>query len=167
MNGQALTEQCPPARFWPHERDVVARFGRIELGDDGRPRERWERSALTSISLPFPMRLCYDPTRTVRRLTCHRAVARDLVQILAEILAHYGDAAAVQAAGMDLFAGCYRFGTNALGDRLSMHSYGIAIDLSPDVTEDVVAIFERHGWTWGGRFDRLHESNHFQAAQRG
>ncbi len=65
-------------------------------------------------------------------------------------------------------------------DRLSMHSFGIAIDLAPDATQywkdeassetakigykntmppSIVRIFEKHGFIWGGRwyhYDTMH-----------
>jgi len=73
---------------------------------------------------------------------------------------------------------CYRVIKDT--DRLSMHSYGIAIDLAPDTTQywkneassetakigykntmplSIVRIFEKHGFIWGGRwyhYDTMH-----------
>lgn len=73
---------------------------------------------------------------------------------------------------------CYRVIKDT--DRLSMHSFGIAIDLAPDTTQywkdeassetakigykntmplSIVRIFEKHGFIWGGRwyhYDTMH-----------
>lgn len=73
---------------------------------------------------------------------------------------------------------CYRYIKDT--DRLSMHSYGIAIDLAPNTTQywkdeaspetarigykntmplSIVRIFEKHGFIWGGRwyhYDTMH-----------
>ncbi|MDD2828092.1 MAG: M15 family metallopeptidase [Sulfuricurvum sp.] len=73
---------------------------------------------------------------------------------------------------------CYRVIKDT--DRLSMHSYGIAIDLAPNTTQywkdeapsetaligykntmplSIVQIFEKHGFIWGGRwyhYDTMH-----------
>ena len=73
---------------------------------------------------------------------------------------------------------CYRVIKDT--DRLSMHSFGIAIDLAPSKTQywkdeassetahigykntmplSIVRIFEKHGWIWGGRwyhYDTMH-----------
>ena len=73
---------------------------------------------------------------------------------------------------------CYRVIKDT--DRLSMHSFGIAIDLAPTKTQywkdeassetahigyrntmplSIVRIFEKHGWIWGGRwyhYDTMH-----------
>lgn len=82
----------------------------------------------------------------------------------------------IWAEGADTY--CYR--TIQDTDRLSMHSFGIAIDLSPGKTQywkgeassetarigykntmplSIVRIFEKHGFIWGGRwyhYDTMH-----------
>lgn len=166
------------ALHWPRQADVPGFFGRIELGSSGLPTERWQARALKSLPLPYPMRLAWEPGTTVRRLTCHRAVADSLRDCLASILAHYGSLEAVQAARMDLYGGCYNFRPMRGSHQLSMHSYGIAIDLDPQRNPlgtkwrddkgmtplPVVQIFERAGWTWGGRWTSRPDCMHFQAA---
>lgn len=168
----------PPTQPWPRQADVPAFFGRIELGADGRPTERWQTRTLTSLTLPYPMRLSWDLQTTVRKLTCHRAVAESLGVCLSGILAHYGSLESVRAAGMDLYGGCYNFRPMRGGHHLSMHSYGIAIDLDPErnplavkwkegrgmMPMAVVKIFETAGWTWGGRWSSRPDCMHFQAA---
>ena len=167
-----------PAKPWPRQADVPAFFGRIELGADGLPTDRWQARMLTTIPLPYPMRLSWDLQTTVRKITCHRAVADSLTACLAAVLAHYGSLAAVQAAGLDLYGGCYNFRPMRGSHVLSMHAYGIAIDLDPEHNpqfarwkEDkgmmpmaVVDIFEAAGWTWGGRWTSRTDCMHFQAA---
>lgn len=162
---------------WPNQGNVPIFFGRHEIGRDGMPTERWKNRCLTQIRLPFPMRLAWDTETTVQRITCHRMIAKDLGEVLADILRHYGSAEAVSAARMDLFGGCYNYRPMRTSANLSMHSWGIAIDLDPErnglgkkwkpnsgmMPEEVIAIFERHGWTWGGRW-RTPDSMHFQAA---
>ena len=59
-------------------------------------------------------------------------------------------------------------------DEISLHSFGIAVDINPDqnprgnpMVRDIpdawVAEFERVGWTWGGRFPTA-DGMHFQYA---
>ncbi len=160
---------------------MPAFFGRHEIGQDGMPTERWERSQLTSIQFPYPMRLAWDLGAVVTRTRCHNAVARDLNAIIGEIWLHYGrDVSAVRAARMDLFGGCFNYRRMRGGSSLSMHAWGIAIDLDPDrnalgvawkpksgmMPEAVIDIFAGHGWTWGGLFSRP-DAMHFQATKRG
>lgn len=162
---------------WPKQSEVPAFFGKIELGKDGRPTERWEARALTTINLPYPMRLAWEPSTIVRRLTCNRAVSQSLSRCLSNILAHYGSLEKVSEARMDLYGGCYNFRPMRGGHNLSMHSYGIAIDLDPEhnplgkkysvnagmMPQAVVDIFTAEGWTWGGKWSRP-DAMHFQAA---
>lgn len=174
----ATVSSTNTAPAWPRQAGVPAFFGAIELGPDGLPTERWQARALTTLPLPYPMRLSWETQTTVRKITCHRAVASSLRDCLAGILAHYGSLEAVQAAGMDLYGGCYNFRPMRGSHVLSMHSYGIAIDLDPEhnpmgrkwcdgkgmMPLEVVKIFEGAGWTWGGRWTTRPDAMHFQAA---
>lgn len=167
------------ATNWPRQREVPNYFGAIEIGKDGLPTERWQNRFLTQIRLPYPMRLSWDHDTVVRSITCHKSVARDLSNILGEILEYYGSVAAVKEARMDLYGGCYNFRRMRGGSNLSMHSYGIAIDIDPErnplgrkwepdkgmMPEAVIAIFKRHGWTWGGDWKSPADPQHFQAAK--
>lgn len=162
---------------WPKQSNVPSYYGKIELSNDGRPTERWEARSLTKVLAPYPLRLAWAPDTVVRKITCHRLLAPSLLQCLARILEHYGSLEAVSAAGMDLYGGCYNFRPMRGGTNLSMHSYGIAIDLDPDrnalnrkwekgkgmMPLEVVRIFREAGWTWGGDWHRA-DCMHFQAA---
>ena len=69
------------------------------------------------------------------------------------------------------YDGCYNFRQIKNGHKLSTHSWGIAIDLnariacygcSPDkMDKDIVEIFEKYKFTWGGRW-RHPDPMHFQ-----
>ncbi len=172
--------QKPVAAKYPRQADVAKYFGRIDIGADGRPTDRWESNALTQIALPYPLRLSWDTDVTVHRLTCHQAIARDLNSIFGEIKRLYSeDIQKIRAARMDLYGGCYNFRPMRGGSQLSMHSYGIAIDLDPDgnpfhkpwkhdagmMPGEVVDIFLAHGWTWGGLWKSSPDPMHFQATQ--
>ena len=163
---------------WPKEEAIPDYFGRITLGNDGMPTERWERERLTTISTPYPLRLSWDLDTKVSRIRCALAVAQDLQAIFEDIFRHYDhDVSKVQAARMDIYGGCYNFRRKRGLAGLSTHAYGIAIDLDPDrnglgvkwekdkgmMPEAIVEIFERHGWTWGGRWKNRPDPMHFQA----
>jgi hypothetical protein len=164
---------------WPTQAQVPAFFGKIQLGHDGRPTDRWEARSLTTVLAPYPFRLAWDPATTVRKITCHRLVAQSLLRCLGGILDAYGSPEAVRAAGLDLYGGCYNYRPMRAGSTLSMHSYGIAVDLDPDrnplgrkwdecktmMPSRVVDIFENAGWTWGGRWTGRPDCMHFQAAR--
>lgn len=95
---------------------------------------------------------------------CHRAVLEDLRAALTEIV----DEGLGGAIDPGAYGGCYHPRLiSADRDRLSRHSWGIAIDLNVDLSQpglgpppppEVVEILGRHGFRWGGDF--LHADNH-------
>lgn len=155
-----------------------AYYGVHRLDAKGQPTAEWQKEFLTLIDLPYPMRLAWDTSKTVRRIICHKLVADDLRNIFSDILKHYGSVEAVKAARMDLFGGCYNYRTVRGHNHLSTHSWGAAIDLDPDrnwlgrdydekagmMPMEVVKIFEKYGWQWGGLWKRG-DAMHFQAAR--
>jgi hypothetical protein len=167
-----------PLPVWPKRADAESFYGTHTLGPDGLPTQEWQEDHLILMPVPFPLRLAWQPTTTVRRIRCHVKAAISLEHILHAILAHYGgDPEKVRAARMDLFGGCYEFRRARGGSQLSMHAWGAAIDLDPERNElgvpwkpgtgmmpqAVVEIFESAGWTWGGGWKRP-DPMHFEAA---
>ena len=75
------------------------------------------------------------------------------------------------------FGGCYNLRNIRGGSKLSMHSWGIAIDLNVSENRlgsvgefhkrpELIKIFEKEGFTWGGNFSRL-DPMHFEYTKRG
>jgi len=164
----------------PVERDddLRAFYGTIEMRADGFPTAAWEATNLTTIVAPYPLTASWNPAVTLSRLRCHRKIAESLRGILRAILEHYGSTEAVRAVRMHLTGGVYNFRPISGSARLSMHSYGAAIDLDPErnplgkawdpnagmIPMAVVDIFEAEGWKWGGRFRNRKDCMHFQAS---
>ena len=92
----------------------------------GKPNQ--QGSYLTTITLPYPMRLAWDKNTKVTTMRCHKLVANDFVNVFEEILEHYGYEKIVEL-GIDLFGGCFNFRQMRGGSDYSRHSWGIAIDL--------------------------------------
>jgi hypothetical protein len=86
---------------------------------------------IVTIDLPYPMRLAWDKSVRVTKMRCHKLVADQFTAIFKEILATYG-LAKIQELGIDLFGGCFNYRKMRGGSSLSMHSWGIAIDLDPE-----------------------------------
>lgn len=129
----------------------------------------------TRLALPYPMRLAWDTTKTVSKISCHEKVHDSLGRILSAILAHYGSAEEVGKARMDIFGGCLNVRKMRGSDSWSIHSWGTAIDLDPEhntmsmhrkqaaMPGEVIAIFESEGWMSMGH-TRDFDYMHFQAA---
>jgi len=95
----------------------------------GKPNQ--QGSYLTTIQLPYPMRLAWDKKTTVTKMRCHKLVADDFLSVFNTLLKHYG-LAKIQELGIDLFGGCFNFRAMRGGSDYSRHSWGIAIDLDPE-----------------------------------
>jgi len=149
---------------WPHQdfASMVAFYGNVG-----------ERQ--TRLVLPYPMRLAWDTTKTVRSISCHEKVHDSMERVLTGIFKLYDkDLKAVQKARMDLFGGCLNVRKIRGGNSWSIHSWGCAIDLDPDhnrmamhrdqasIPEKVIDIFANEGWTSLGR-SRNYDFMHFQA----
>ncbi len=122
-------------------------------------------------NLPDDRELLNDQIRI--RARCHRAVVGDLRAALAEMAAA-GLGGAIDVGNTNTYGGCYggaRFSrvSGQIGF-LSRHSYGQAIDMNtvsnclgcvPKMSCDVVRIFRKHGFAWGGNF-RTPDGMHFE-----
>ncbi len=139
---------------WPEPRDFDRFFGAIEWGADGEPTERWERRSLIRLPMPFTLRLGWAPERTARSFRCARPVRHSVARIFSAIWEHYGrDPAAVTAAEVDLFWGCYFPSDGVKEGQLTAYGRGAAIRLGRKLPEFVMAVFVAEGWReWNGVF---------------
>ena len=95
----------------------------------GQPNQ--QGSYLTTIQLPFPMRLAWDKKTSVTKMRVHKKAAQDFTNVFNELLKVYG-LQKIQELGIDLFGGCFAFRAMRGGSDYSRHSWGIAIDLDPE-----------------------------------
>lgn len=138
----------------------------------GQPNQ--QGSYLTTIQLPFPMRLAWDKNTKVTKMRCHKLVAQNFTNVFNDLLNHYG-LAKIQELGIDLFGGCFNFRAMRGGSDYSRHSWGIAIDLDPERNQlktpylksnfskqeykKLHEIFEKHGFINLGKqkgYDAMH-----------
>lgn len=123
---------------------------RFEVLEDGfiRPDPAWVSANITQAEVPI-----------VGSVTCHRLLVPQLYAALAEV------EQAGLAESIYQYGGCYvpRFIDRDPSNPLSMHAFGLAIDLNTptnqlgtegDMDPRVVEIFERWGFVWGGRWSR-------------
>lgn len=133
----------------------------------------------TTIQLPFPMVLDWQPGTAIHKMTCHERVADSLQRILKNMFSEYG-LARIQQLGIDQFGGCLNVRKMRGGSAWSIHSWGAAVDLDADrntlrETHETARfarpeyapmwrIIEGEGWVSLGRA-RDYDWMHFQAAR--
>lgn len=113
-------------------------------------------------------RVLLDPTIRVRA-QCHVGVVDDLSAALAEVGAA-GLAGEIDVANANAYGGCYAPRYSRISGYLSRHTYAMAFDTNttsncqgcrPRMHCDVVRIFRKHGFAWGGNFRRP-DGMHFE-----
>lgn len=107
--------------LWPRQSALTGFFGPA-----GEP-----ACTAGSVKLPFPFVIAWDTSQRITRFSCHQKVAADFTGIFAEAAAHYGEKQ-FRALRLDRFGGCYNYRKMRGGSRLSMHAWGIAVDLDPE-----------------------------------
>jgi hypothetical protein len=157
---------------WPSQStaELIAFYGNPR-GDGGHPSIEWERRNLVRAPVPYAMWYREDAHTpvVVSNIAIHRRCADSLHRVLLAMTAcPSGDSAR-------FFSGSYCFRAMRGSNKLSMHSYGCAIDFdaehnpfhSGDHTlhghSPLVVAFEAEGWIWGGRWNNP-DAMHFQAA---
>ena len=85
----------------------------------------------TQIVMPFPLKLSWEPTTIVRKVTCHEKCADAFLQIWKDTLSHYGQEK-LSALRLDMFGGCLNVRKMRGGNAWSIHSWGAAWDTDPD-----------------------------------
>lgn len=161
---------------WPLQRDCAIFYGNPDANGDGVPDRAWEDANLVTINPRWPMWLAWDIKVPVRSIRVHRKCSESLGRILDALASHYVTTEQIEQAGLHLYGGAYNFRLMRGSTKLSMHSYGCAIDLDPAhnqlgkswragmIPKEVVNAFEHEGWVWGGTWSRP-DAQHFQAAR--
>lgn len=82
------------------------------------------------VVVPWPMVLAWDTSTPVRSFACHEDVQADMARAFGRVADVYTDAEIIDL-GLHLFGGCYNYRPMRGGSRLSLHSWGIALDSDP------------------------------------
>ena len=102
---------------------------------------------LELIDIPYPMRLAWDTSIIVNRISCHKDITSNILQVFDDLLCEYGYDK-IKELGIDLYGGMFMYrpkrgrekqyikaiedGDKKLASTyLSNHSWGTAIDLDP------------------------------------
>ncbi|NNE50804.1 MAG: M15 family metallopeptidase [Sulfitobacter sp.] len=107
----------PPGNI-PRQRDVGQVYGQ--------PGEQI-KSRLTTIQLPFSLKIDWNLRTSTNKIRVHRDCAPQLEAALIAIRQHYGPDE-MNRLGIDRYAGAYNHRRMRGGSSWSMHAYGCAID---------------------------------------
>lgn len=124
----------------------------------------WERQNIVLITLPI---LRPNSTKFFR-LQCHKNIKDNVLEIFTEYKHNQYDV----SYPIRLFGGFMpRHMLWNPKKPLSIHSYGLAIDINwdtnpvgkrGDMPDYVVVLFKKYGWTWGGDWKSPKDPMHFQ-----
>jgi hypothetical protein len=112
---------APHAAGWPSQSGVTAFYG--PSGGTACTAGRCD--------LPFAFPLAWDLDQRVTRFSCHEKVAGAMTGIFKDAAAQYGEAE-FRRLRLDRFGGCFNVRAMRGGSAMSMHSWGIAVDLDPE-----------------------------------
>jgi hypothetical protein len=131
---------------------------------------------ITQITLPYPM---YFIGKKVTKISCHKLVADKLLAIFNDILEFYGPEE-ISRLKIDDYGGCFNYRLMRGGTKLSVHSWGCAIDLNPSRNllketsktarfarpeyKPMIDIFYKHGFESLGR-EKNYDWMHFQVKE--
>jgi hypothetical protein len=152
--------------------EIIATFGDINSyiarSKDNHLRldPAFEREYIVSADLPYPLLAAWDHKKRISTIRCHALLAERFGAIFDEIFRlNLSDRARY-------FGGCYNFRNKRNGSGISTHSWGIAIDINPltnrtgkagDMDAEIVKIFARFGFIWGGTWrGKGRDPMHFQ-----
>ncbi|WP_416414496.1 M15 family metallopeptidase [Pantoea sp. App145] len=160
---------------WPHQNEVDSFYG-DPRGANGEESESWVAENIVYVRPPWEIVTAWDFMPVKSGVKIHKKCADSLETIFTRIW----DAADQQQQkinewGMNLYAGGFNFRIMRNATRLSMHSWGCAIDFdsaknafgnpSPNfaLIPPVLDAFSSEEWTWGGRWTTP-DGMHWQAA---
>jgi len=160
---------------WPKQIDCDIFYGNPR-GRNGVASQKWELENLVPVIPPYQMFYAGKPIKSFRM---HKKCAAPTVLALQAILeATKGSVNLLTESGANVFGGSYNFRLMRNGTKLSMHSWGCALDLDPannglgDTTPKItkypfiIKAFEDQGAVWGGRWAGSScDGMHFQFAR--
>lgn len=152
-------------------KEINAVYGKPYVRNNMHKYDENFRQNMSIAQLPFPMRLSWNKEKTVNRILVNNLVASTIIDALQEVLDKVGYEE-LRRREWDLFGGVFNFrNVRENGNKLSTHSWGIAIDLNPHLgplgeaprryPEVFTNAFKKRGALWGGDFKRP-DGMHFQ-----
>ena len=161
--------------IWPHE-DVASlnAFYNDPRGSNGEASAAWESANLVLWTPPYPMFYSDGKMTPLNHLRVHKKCLDTFNAAFSDVLNHFG-ITVIKNKRLDVSGGTYCYRLERGGSRLSVHSWGCAIDMDPGhnpfphawepnkgmIDPDFAAILQAHGFCWRGNkgdIDPMHFS---------
>ena len=153
---------------WPLQSQCDDFYGNPR-GANAHANPAWEAQYLTTVPVPFHM--YYAGANPVTHIRINKNCAASLSRVLDRLWNAAGKSQAkIDSWGVSVFGGSYNYRLMRGSNRLSMHSYGCAIDLDPanhpmvhgskPFAQEVIDAFAAEGWV-----NLPNDKMHFQAAR--
>lgn len=150
-------------------------YGNPDNDSNGQPDIDFESRFLTTIVPPYAMWFSWN-TVPVGKIRIHKKCSESLLAALTQIGKDFS-VAEREKFQLDRLGGGYTFRLMRGANRLSIHSWGAAVDLAPALNpmgieygtrpnmmpQKAVKAFQAQGWEWGGLWHNP-DGMHFQAA---
>lgn len=153
--------------------EIIKHYGNPDTDGDFQTDPEWVKRNLKRFTLPYPLRLSWNPEKLVKSVISHRRVGDAMMDALDEIGQTHGGRYLEQNQ-LNRFGGIYNPRMKRGIGQMSTHTWAIAIDLAPDIAplgadpsgmpDFIVDAFEKRGFVWGGHWDRP-DGMHFQACR--
>jgi hypothetical protein len=85
----------------------------------------------TRIVVPYPLKLAWEPSTTIRQFYCHEKVADSISRVLSRVVDHYG-MDEIRRLRLDCWGGCLNVRKMRGGSNWSTHAWGVSIDWDPE-----------------------------------
>jgi hypothetical protein len=121
---------------------------------------------------PFPLKLNGDAGQVCYNFYGNKYIADAVILVFQEILKIYGLKFIIEN-NLDWYGGCFENRKARGASKLSVHAWGMGVDYLPHLGRlgdpalipwHVVDIFKKHGFAWGGEWDRP-DGMHFSAVK--
>lgn len=162
---------------FPRYQDLNSFYGNPDVNGDGKADIEWEINSLMTIAPPYPMFWSWSKEK-VKFIRLHKRCGHHFQRALKDILNNFDNEFIVKHQ-LDQCGGAYNFRLMRGGNKLSVHSYGAALDLAPEINwfgrpysptigmmpRAVVDIFAKQGIRWGGKWSKP-DAMHFEATSK-
>jgi hypothetical protein len=163
---------------WPHQdaASMNAFYGDPRGGDNGNP--GWVGRNIVLWEPPYPMFYSDGKHTHLPHIRVHLKCVQTFTDAFKDVLNHFGPDA-IKAKRLDITGGVFCYRLERGGSKLSVHSWGCAIDMDPGhnpfpskwkpksgmIDPDFAAILQGHGFTWRGAAGD-NDPMHFQLCTR-